>query len=313
MSLVTRRPTGRPSWPILLLAGGEKQGKSYAAAAASASEHVGRTLWWAIGEDEPDELGLVPGADFEIVQHDGTYRGLLGSMTAALSEPTVDGKPTLLVLDSGSRLWGLLTDMAQVEANARAARKAEKYKRSAPEDDVTIGMDLWNSAKDRWTHVVDVLRAHQGPSIITARLEIVAVVNEKGDPTGAKERKVVGHKSLPFDAGAIAYVEGPAGAEIGGVRSLSMKAGRRQPFSVEGLWREMGVLDDAGERTHQDLRTEVDWGRLIEDATDRDALTALWADAADSPNCDAIREAITARAHELQGTPTDEPKTEESQ
>lgn len=72
MTLTTRKPTGLPSWPILLIAGVPKAGKSYACAAASASPLVGRTLWVPVGEDDPDELGGIPGADFDIVQHDGT-------------------------------------------------------------------------------------------------------------------------------------------------------------------------------------------------------------------------------------------------
>lgn len=75
MTLKTRQPTGKPSWPILLLAGREKAGKSWAAVAASASDLIGRTLYIGIGEDDPDEYALIPGASFEIVEHDGTYPG----------------------------------------------------------------------------------------------------------------------------------------------------------------------------------------------------------------------------------------------
>ena len=60
MTLTTRKPTGLPAWPILLIAGVPKAGKSYACAAASASPLVGRTLWVPVGEDDPDELGGDP-------------------------------------------------------------------------------------------------------------------------------------------------------------------------------------------------------------------------------------------------------------
>ena len=68
MSLKTRKPTGLPAWPILLIAGVEKAGKTYAAAAASSSDLIGRTLWVSIGEDDPDEYGAIPGARFEIIR-----------------------------------------------------------------------------------------------------------------------------------------------------------------------------------------------------------------------------------------------------
>ena len=37
MTLITRKPTGKPPWPIMLIAGVEKSGKTYSAAQASAS------------------------------------------------------------------------------------------------------------------------------------------------------------------------------------------------------------------------------------------------------------------------------------
>src|SRR5690242_8022331 len=104
----TRRPSGKPPWPIVLIAGVEKAGKSYAAALASGSDLVGRTLWYGIGEDAPDEYARVPGADFEIVEHDGTYRDILAALEWGAAQPRVNGKPTLLVVDSFGRAWDLL-------------------------------------------------------------------------------------------------------------------------------------------------------------------------------------------------------------
>jgi hypothetical protein len=183
MALTTRQPTGLPSWPILLIAGVEKAGKSWACAEASSSDLIDRTLWIGVGEDDPDEYGAIPGARFEIVEHDGTYRAILGAIEAARNEPTPNGKPHLIVLDSATRLWDLLCDSAQAEANRRAARKAQQQNRRAPDADVPISMDLWNVAKSRWGHILDALRDHQGPVILTARLDEVTVVNDKGDPT----------------------------------------------------------------------------------------------------------------------------------
>ena len=251
--LVTRKPTGQPSWPILLLAGAEKAGKTYAALAASGSEHVGTTHVITIGEDDPDEYGAIPGADFNIVEHDGTYRGILHAVMAARKDlearASAGEEPGMIVVDSMSRLWHLLSDDAQAAANTRA-----KGRRNA-DGDYTISMDLWNIAKSRWDNVMDELRSHQGPVVLTARLAITAVVGDGGQPTGEKVEKVEGHKSLPFDVAAEVRLTAPGEAFLVGVRSLAMD-GRtaREPlagdWTVEGLWSGLGVLDGAGARSH---------------------------------------------------------------
>lgn len=261
-TLTTRKPTGKPAWPILLLAGAEKAGKTYSAAEASASDLIGRALWVGVGEDDPDEYGALPGARFEIVEHDGTYRAILAALTACAAQPPVKGKPNLIVLDSATRLWDLLCDEQQHVANERAKRKAQKYNRPLPDEDATITMDQWNTAKQRWAHIIDTLRNHQGPSIITARLESVTIVAD-GQPTADKEWKVKAEKSLPYDAGCI--VEMPARGEtyLTGVRSLRFKPAPNnperteyKPFTVDKLWRDLGLTDAVGERSHSTIDPE---------------------------------------------------------
>lgn len=261
--LVTRKPTGRPSWPILLIAGAEKTGKSYSCAEASASDLIDRTLWVGIGEDAPDELGALAGARFEIVEHDGTYRGILNALQLCAAEPAVDGKPNLLVLDSATRLWDLLCDEQQIVANARAKRKAEKYNRPVPDEDATITMDQWNTAKQRWAHIIDTLRAHQGPSIVTARMESVTVLDGNGQPTTDRTWKVKAEKSLPFDVGCIVEMPARGDTWLTGVRSLRYKPADDAPrtqypgFTVEKLWRDLGLADEAvGERSHAGIDPE---------------------------------------------------------
>jgi hypothetical protein len=254
----TRRPTGKPSWPILLIAGAEKAGKSWACAAASGSPLIHRTLWIGIGEDDPDEYGNVPDADFEIVEHDGTYRDLLAAVEWAAAQPAGDdGRPNLIVLDSMSRLWDLLCDMAQDQANARARRKQQnpQSRQTAATDDTEadIHMDLWNIAKSRWSNVMDALRAHQGPALVTARLDEVTVM-VGGKPTQQKELKVKAEKSLPYDVGGVIQLPERGKAFLTGVRTTRMQIPERVPlpgFTVEKLWRNLGLADtEVGNRTH---------------------------------------------------------------
>lgn len=240
MNIQTRQPTGKPSWPIVLLAGAEKAGKSYAAAAASASDLVGRTFWIGVGEDDPDEYGSIEGARFEIVQHDGTYQGILTAVRAASAQPA-EGAPNMIVIDSATRLWEMLSDEAQILANRRR-------KNNNPDQDSPISMDLWNRAADRWHSVMDVVRAHNGPTLITARLDVVTVLDENGKPTKEKTSKIKSQKTLPFDVGVI--VEMPARGEtyITGARSLKfdVPVGVRKPikdFTVHGLLTQLGLAE----------------------------------------------------------------------
>ena len=253
MTIQTRKPTGKPPWPITLLAGAEKAGKSYACALASASDLIGRTFWVGVGEDDPDEYGAIPGARFEIVQHDGTYQSILTAMNAAAAEPPVDGKPNLIVLDSATRLWELLSDEAQVMANRRR-------KNNNPDQDSPISMDLWNRATERWQSIVNVLRRHHGPSLVTARLDVVTVLDDAGKPTKEKTSKIKSQKSLPYDVGIV--VEMPARGEtfITGARSLKMdvRLDERKSyknFTVHELWTSLGLGDEGATapRQHADV------------------------------------------------------------
>jgi hypothetical protein len=275
--LNTRKPSGLPSWPITLLAGVEKSGKSYTSAQASASDLVGRTFWYSVGEDEPDEMGALPGARFEIVEHDGTYRGILAAVTAAREEPRTDGKPNLIVLDSGGRVWALLSEQAQETANERAKRKG----RNVGADGADITMDLWNVAKQRWGHILDELRRHDGPVIITARLDEVAVV-ENGQPTKDRTWKVQAEKNLPYEVGVVVQLRAFGEAYLTGVRSLRFKPKPHEltrlpdDWSMDALWRQLG-LDGSTPIGAREHAPAVAQGATAE----RDALLRQVAEAAD--------------------------------
>jgi len=247
MTTQFREPTGKPSWPILLIAGGEKAGKSYASAKASSSDLIGQTYWIGVGEDDPDEYGAIPGARFRIAKHDGTHKSILAALRDASHQPRVDGKPNLLVLDSGSRVWEMLSDEAQERANNRARKAAEKWKKPYdPDSEATIGPDLWNKATARWQDIMDVLREHDGPSIITARLDVVTVMDDKGQPTKEKSEKIKGQKSLPYDVGGIVMLPERGKAYISGIRSLKLDlpVGDKTPvkdFTVDWLWHQLGL------------------------------------------------------------------------
>lgn len=322
MTIKTRKPTGLAPWPITLVAGAEKAGKSWSAAEASASDLIGRTLWFSIGEDDPDEYALIPGANFEIVEHEGTYRSILDTILAATSLPAGE-KPTLLVMDSMTCLWDLIVADLQVIANRRAIAKAKKYNKPIPDDDASLSMDLWNLAKQRWDHVIDALRAHKGPVIVTARLKQVTVMDAKGQPTAEKTWKIEANKSLPFDVGAIVELPERGKAFLSGVRSVRLQLAERTPlktFTVDALWRKLGMAEQVGERAHSHTRVDDDtpaqaapvteqrptvvpdvrdWMGEVAAATDVESLRRLYAEAKAAGAPGSVASAITARGEEL--------------
>lgn len=314
MSIRTRKPTGKPSWPILLLAGREKAGKTWAALTASTSPLVGRTLYIGIGEDDPDEYALIPGAEFEIVLHDGTYGSILDAIRAAVAEPSGE-KPTLIVVDSMTRLWNLIGDNMQAIANARA-----KGRKNA-NGDYTISADLWNTAAAQWADVMNALRTHQGPVILTARLDSVAVM-ENGAPTTQKEWKVQAHKSLVFDASAIVEMRERGQFLITGLRSVRvpLDAPKEFPeFTVERLWSDLGLASGTGARSHATVQGDSP-AAFIERIAAADSLAtlqSLWREAqrahiAADPDViaakDARKEALSAAPQPDAPTQGDRPQ-----
>lgn len=237
--LKTRQPSGKPSWPLILLAGAEKTGKTYAAAALSASTLIDRTFWIEVGEGSADLYGALPGARYEIVEHDGSFNNI-GLMARLATEQPIETKPHLLVIDSMTEVWDMLADEQQLIANRRAA---DKGRRSA--SDATITMDQWNAAKKRWRRLLDVLRQHNGPVVLITRLEQVSVVGPDGKPTTEKTWKIRAEKNLPFDVEVIVEMPRPREAYLTGVRSLKLQVppGEHVPypdFTLDGLLRDMG-------------------------------------------------------------------------
>ncbi len=315
MTLATRKPTGKPPWPILTLAGREKAGKTWAALTASASPLIGRTLYIGIGEDDPDEYALISGADFDIVVHDGTYPGILNAVQEAVNEPH-GALPTLIVVDSMTRLWNLIGDNMQAIANKRA-----KGRRN-PNGDFTISADLWNVAASQWTDIMDALRTHKGPVILTARLDSVAVM-ENGSPTSQKEWKIQGHKSLPFDSSAIVEMRERGQFLLTGARSARIQLDKPRPvpnFTVDWLWAELGLADGTGERTHATVHADQSGAepdnlqdtvrkaaaaiRAAKDAEALDKLEALATERGIAGVAD-VKTAITAKREEVGASTTD--------
>ncbi|MCX4677594.1 ATP-binding protein [Streptomyces sp. NBC_01433] len=262
----SRKPTGKPNPPIILLTGPEKTGKSYEAALGSGSDLIGMTYWIEIGgtEGTADYYGRIKGARYEIVPHDGSYQDILDAIRWVNHQPRVDNKPNMLVIDSMTSLWDMLSDEIAMYARNRAIRKAQRNQSRLPtlDDPVVIDSDLWNRAKDRWGEVLWLLRRHHGPCLLLARTEIVTAF-EHDKPTRNTTRKVKAEKNLPAAVDAIVDLHGIQDAWLTGVRSLHMeiKPGETQrfhDFTVDALLRRLGLEDAVETRSTSELRPDAE-------------------------------------------------------
>lgn len=273
MTIKTRRPTGKAPWPMLLLAGVEKSGKSYACAAFSASDLIDRTFYIEVGEGSADQYGALPGARYEIVLHDGSWRGILEACEAAVAEPMTNGKRHAIILDSVSELWALLCDEQQSIASKRGKD--------------TVTMDQWNAAKKRWRKVIDTLRSSKGPVILTARYDEVTVM-ENGKPTTAKQWKVRAEKDLPYEVDGVIELKKARKPVVTGVRTVAFNvpAGGIVPkdqsaFNLDGFLRSLNV--DGGDRVYIPRKEDPDAYREEKVADDTLATLHIQAEPSDWP------------------------------
>ena len=249
MTLKTRPPTGKVPWPLILIEGGEKTGKSYACAVLSTSKKVGRTLWLDWGEGAADEYGAIPGARYEIIEHDGTWTSIFGQIVAAKEEAqrTADAgrPPVVLIIDSITSEWESLKDWASGRARSTAANRT-KLQRD-PDAEVTVTMNLWNDASARHRKLMTVLMTFPGIVVITARGGEVALV-ENGKPVeGKKSYRVDGHKSLAYDASAWLRLSHDGKPVVVGARSVhtGVRPGIDPPQTLPDDWTLEGLVFDA--------------------------------------------------------------------
>lgn len=216
----TRKPTGNPAWPLILVEGEEKAGKSFAAAQLSASPLVGRTFVWDLGDGTMDEYASL--GPYEIVETNGTYTDLRASVEEAVAIPAQDGKPNVYVIDSGTDLWDLLKRWT--DGRARNSRNGRKALAEDPDAEIDPSANLWNDAKDRWASIVNLLLRAPGIGVVTAQgTEVMAF--ENGVPVANKTTwSVQAEKTIPRTATAWVRVKrDPRSATLIGVRRLGLE------------------------------------------------------------------------------------------
>jgi len=219
-ALATRKPTGAVPWPFVLVEGPEKVGKSWAIAELSTSDRVGAVYWIDLGEGAADEYGAIPGTNYEVIVHDGSWWSIIGQVDAVAVEAqrAVDAgePPVVLAIDSGTALWDLLKGWVDELARDRLRRKGRRVS-----EEVTISMDLWNLAGGRHSALITKLHHFPGIIVVTARGKEVAALDDNGKPIeGQKTYKVEGQKNLAHDASVWVRYSRDAPPRIIGCRSV---------------------------------------------------------------------------------------------
>lgn len=301
MTLRTRKPTGAVPWPLVLIEGPEKSGKSWSCAELSASPKVGRTLWLDLNEGAADEYGSVPGARYEVIEHDGSWSSICGQVAAAKDEAAraaaAGEPPVALIVDSVTAEWDLLKDWASGQAAKSDSNK--KRLRDDPGAEVKIPMNVWNDATSRHRRLMTMLMTFPGIVVMTARGKEVASLDSSGRPVeGTKEYKVEGHKTLAYDASVWVRLSRDKAPVVVGARSVhtGIRPGIDEPqeakdFTLEWLVfdalrcdpRQAHARDLVGakaERTPAQIRDEA-----LETTTGPDRMRELYEEARDA-GCD---------------------------
>lgn len=244
----TRKPTGRVPWPLILIEGAEKSGKSWAAAELSASPKVGQTYWIDLGEGAADEYGAIPGARYEVIDHNGSWADIVGQVeevrAVAEAAQAAGRAPVVLVIDSGTAEWDLLKDVADRKARDRLAKRGRAAVPAGEE--IKISMDLWNEVGARHRRLMTTLMTFPGIVLITARGKEIASLDDSGRPIeGRRDYKVEGHKNLAFDASAWVRLSRDAAPQIIGIRSVhaGIRPGVDRPMTKPSLTLEWLIFD----------------------------------------------------------------------
>ncbi|MET9412142.1 AAA family ATPase [Streptomyces sp. NPDC002935] len=329
IKLKTRKPTGIVPWPLLLLEGEEGAGKTYSAAEFSASDLIGQMYWIDLAEGSADEYAAIPGADYEIIDHDGTYRDILEQIRAVYLEArraaTAGEPPVVLSVDSGTALWRMLKTWTH--ERARRGNRNAKALQEDPDAAIDVGMNLWNDATERWLDIIHLLQTFPGIAIITARGKQITAIDDNGKPVtdgrgrALKEWKVQAQKDLAFDASVWVRMRRGQAPQVIKARSLRLRVEDGKPLdlpdftiedlvftrlgcSVESQPRQMPAL--VGDRVQAWL-DEHDVAEL----RDVELLRELWWEAAGDDTgliraeVVSIRAAIERKVAEVENPPTE--------
>jgi hypothetical protein len=254
-ALKTRKPTGRVPWPLILIEGGEKCGKSWACAQFSTSDRIGQMYWIDLGEGSADEYGAIPGANYLVVEHDGTWSAIFGAVVAIRDEARRAAQagepPVVLVIDSMTAEWDLHKDWvggkARKRHEARVRNSNGRVKPLADDEEPKITTDLWNEANSRHRRLMTMLMTFPGIVLMTARGKDVAAMDDKGSPIpNTREYRVEAQKSLGSDASCWIRLDRGRPSLVVGCRSVyvGIRPGYDPPQTLAADWTIESIVFD---------------------------------------------------------------------
>lgn len=323
----SRKPTGVVPWPFILAEGDEGAGKTYQAIEFSGSELIGQMYVMDLAEGSADEYAAIPGAKFEVIVHDGSYQSIAEQVEAvwweAYRAAQAKEKPVVLLIDSGSALWRMLSNWA-FERAQRTDRNRAKLAQN-PDANIDVGRHHWNDSIDRWYRIVHRLQTMPGIAIMLARGKEISATDAGGQPLVVKGRpvkewKVATHKDAGFDSTAWVRMRRDKGPELIKARTLKFRveSGKPMPlpdFSYEKLI--FGMLGCSIASQPRDMpaltgdRTGP-WMKRIQEATDRDACVVLWKEldagaetGLSESEWKTVRLAVQERVRDLAAPPAD--------
>lgn len=277
MPLRTSKPTGQMPYPTTVIAGVKGSGKTSQLVLASASDLVGRSFLLTVGEERPDAFAGMGGADFEMIEHDGTFADILDQIREVHATPRgEDGRPNFFGLDTMSAIWNLLLEQGQTAANRRAQLAAQRQRSAAPVGPVKMVNEDWEALRRDWGTLLNLLRTMDGPVAMTARLEELTVTVD-GVATAEKVWRMRADPNLGYEVTAV--IEMARRGEFTLTKLNDPAAGFSGPrpwpdFTLDAFWRDMGLGGhrDFGVRVVETPQVDPS---LTADSTGRDWIAEL--------------------------------------
>lgn len=277
-ALKTHRPTGRAPWPLILLTGEPGSGKSWTAAEFSGCERVGQAFWLDLGEGCAEEYGQVPGADYEVIEHDGTWVQIIEQARAvkevAQQAQEAGEPPVVFVIDSMTSEWAMLSEWTDKRARRQKGNRAKLA--DDPDAEVDITTNLWNDANSRHNRLMNILKTFPGIAVMICSEKEVTQMDKGGNPTSTKEWKPEGHKFLARDCSVWVRFLREDHPVVVKCRSVhyGIRPGVDKPKKVPNLTFDWLVFDllkcDPATTRARDMRTLNADQQLPEEATEAD-------------------------------------------
>jgi hypothetical protein len=242
-TLRTRPPTCAVPWPQILIEGMEKSGKTWLCAEFSGSQRVSRTYWLEIGPaaGTADQYGAVPGARYEIVEHDGSWEQIYGAVLEVHQEAGKalerGEKPCVLIVDVAGAMWDLLKDW--VSARAAVSKYNRRRLAEDPGAELHVPRNLWNDANKRHSQIVTLFLTFPGIVLLTANGKEVSATGPDGQPLeNKKDWRVDTQKELPAFVTCWVRMFRTERARVIGARSVhaGIRPGHDEPRVLGKTW-----------------------------------------------------------------------------